>query len=75
MSINFGGHGSRSNISSIVHLEEVSAGYYSIERLEHRVQKKALGLPSKMQTSRSSNLLKDEPVMSRGAMPDIQALH
>lgn len=40
MSLNFGGGGSRSNISSIVHLEEVSQGYYSIDKQEYRIQSK-----------------------------------
>ena len=37
MSLNFGGGGSRSNLSSIVHLEEVSQGYYSIDKQEYRL--------------------------------------
>ena len=40
MSLNFGGGGSRSNISSIVHLEEISQGYYSIDKQEYRIQNK-----------------------------------
>ena len=40
MSLNFGGAGSRSNISSIVHLEEISQGYYSIDKQEYRLQQK-----------------------------------
>ena len=34
LSLNFGGGGSKSNLSSIVHMEEVSAGHLSIERQE-----------------------------------------
>lgn len=42
-------------------MEEVSAGYYSIDRQEYRVQKKIGFRDSKMRTSRSSNLQKEEP--------------
>lgn len=43
MSLNFGGGaGSRSNLSSIVHMEEVSAGYMSIDRQEYRLQSKRI---------------------------------
>ena len=38
VSLNFGG--SRSNLSSIVHLEEVSNGHYSIDKQEYRVQRR-----------------------------------
>lgn len=55
VSVNFGIR-SGSNLSSIVHMEEVSAGYYSIDRQEYRVQKKIGFRDSKMRTSRSSNL-------------------
>jgi len=60
MSANFGIR-SGSNLSSIVHMEEVSAGYYSIDRQEYRVQKKIGFRDSKMRTSRSSNLQREEP--------------
>ena len=50
-------------LSSIVHMEEVSAGYYSIDRHEYRLQKKvSSGKELKgIRTSRSSQVLKDEP--------------
>ena len=49
-------------LSSIVHMEEVSAGYYSIDRHEYKLQKKvSSGKDLKLRTSRSSNVLKDEP--------------
>ena len=38
VSLNFGG--SRSNLSSIVHLEEVSNGHYSIDKQEYRLQRR-----------------------------------
>ncbi len=64
MSVNFG-HRSGSNLSSIVHMEEVSAGYYSIDRQEYRVQKRIGQRDSKMRTSRSSNVLKEEPSIEK----------
>ena len=43
-------------------MEEVSAGYYSIDRHEYKLQKKvSSGKDLKLRTSRSSNVLKDEP--------------
>ena len=36
-SLNFGGGGSRSNLSSIVHMEEVSMGYMSLDKQEYRL--------------------------------------
>ena len=49
-------------LSSIVHMEEVSQGQGSIDRQEYRLQKKVgRELNKQMRTSRSSNVLKDEP--------------
>ena len=71
LSLNFGGGGSRSNLSSIVHMEDVSAGYMSIDRQEYRLQARRVGT-----TSRSGKQLKDEPVQSSkgvdGAGPSSQ---
>ena len=62
-SLNFGG---ASNISSIVHLETVSAGYYSIDKQEYRLQKKKSEQRKKISSSRSSQALKDEPILDKG---------
>ena len=68
-SMNFGPGGSKSNISSIVHMEEVSAGRNSIDRQEYRIQQRkntgVINIHPKMQTSRSSKVLKDEPMSSK----------
>ena len=72
VSVNFGIR-SGSNLSSIVHMEEVSAGYYSIDRQEYRVQKKIGFRDSKMQTSRSSNLQKEEPFDKKDSLSKVNA--
>ena len=49
-------------LSSIVHMEEVSQMQGSIDRQEYRLQRKAgREFNKQMRTSRSSNVLKDEP--------------
>ena len=40
-------------------MEEVSAGYYSIDRQEYRLQRRVI--EPKTRTSRSSHVLKEEP--------------
>lgn len=70
VSVNFGIR-SGSNLSSIVHMEEVSAGYYSIDRQEYRVQKKIGFRDSKMRTSRSSNLQKEEPFDKKDSLSKV----
>ena len=75
MSLNFGGGGggSKSNISSIVHMEEVSQGYYSIDKQEYRLQQKAkkpkqVNAAARLHNNHngikvlSSRSLKDEPL-------------
>ena len=63
VSLNFGG--SRSNLSSIVHLEEVSNGHYSIDKQEYRLQRRRGSQEDRSQNQRGSQesrVLKDEPM-------------
>lgn len=66
-------------------MEEVSAGYYSIDRHEYKLQKKvSSGKDLKLRTSRSSNVLKDEPFeqnqlpigqLNKDSKPDLKQVH
>ena len=68
MSLNFGGGGSRSNLSSIVHMEEVSMGYMSIDKQEYRLQKYKARIGT---TSRSIPILKEEPAQESKKPSDV----